>query len=678
MRVLHLSLILSLLLNAPAHAFNCRAIYEKANPILRGTGFIAGGVFYGPVTLPAKMAHDIYKLWRERGARQDYLRAPFTRLSEDRWQAGIFAFLKLLQLTTGLTFNQYQVATSDFEKDDEDKKNLRVIIDAFSDDDPLYSGAGAFVYNLRYSKKKNAFLLRPKSMKELVDGLKEIAQKEGRPITHLDYYGHGLPGTILLDKGTMFAGHSHSILETPDGTLEVKDYYDGMDQLVSTFAIDAKIRFNSCFGINGTNGREIMTKFGSAALGESGGTLYASKVQILPNLVELLSLKFGGSEPPAWLRTYGDQLSAYNGGLTLLSGLQMRWHGLSDEGPFHVNTTDRIRVESSRPEQTEVSKRMKAAFTESLLSNLKSQLEGRRSSVERPWAVMDQVGRGETYYPVSTLKKKFVGDSEKIRKIQEEAQKFSQLRFTHEKEGSEESLTVEYVLHSVDERERLISRGRTLSAEGRAEVDKIIQQSLDSLQKAETEGGITHSVASQQRNYIHDLSEQAKTLIKEKEELHSTVPNEISDVRNRLRRESERVLHERAQEYTGLPAGQIWVLNGRAVTIQSGTKEELDAKKTALLTRFPTFHAHIESGNLWVELYPPKVIAQGIQKELAALERKAKLEEEVLYAKELGQLQELQKRGAISGEVYGSAQENLQLERKRSIEGYFDRFLRGE
>lgn len=243
-----------------------------------------------------------------------------------------------LQKTTGITHSQFEAETEDYlELTEED---VVVVVDAFSEADAAYSGAGTYVYNAHYKNhpsKAKVFLIKPANATELIEQLWEISRKHR--ISRLDYFGHGLPG-VLITKNHAGDGTNevwNALMKAERG---IKDF-----DAASIMSDKAMIRFNTCFATNGTTeeGQEasVGPMLGRVLFGkkEHGGVIYGSKVQILPNWVEMVAIKGGLPEPPKWLRTIGDYTSVANGLITFAGAVNLR---LSDEenvmeGIFHFN-----------------------------------------------------------------------------------------------------------------------------------------------------------------------------------------------------------------------------------------------------------------------------------------------------------------------------------------------------
>jgi hypothetical protein len=71
--------------------------------------------------------------------------APWKILKNDKWHLLADSALATLQRTTGLTYNQYQSATAEFDEEKDDE--LRVIVNGFDSEDPAYAEAARYDLN---------------------------------------------------------------------------------------------------------------------------------------------------------------------------------------------------------------------------------------------------------------------------------------------------------------------------------------------------------------------------------------------------------------------------------------------------------------------------------------------------------------------------------------------------
>lgn len=303
---------------------------------------LAKAAFYVPVVYPFKVIDSLgFEGWMI-GDWKAARAAPWRILQNDKWHLLAYSALATLQRTTGLTYNQYQNATEEFEEESDDE--LRVIVNGFAPEDPAYANAARYIFDHNRKRYRNLILVEANGSKDLLEQLSKITAERGK-ITHLDYYGHGLPGRIVSHD---FTGH-YPLREVDDKWIVEQEH--GLKDLPKHLAAGAQIRFNSCFAIKGEEGNRFKDQIASGILSEQGGKLFASKVQILPNLVEFAALWNHYDEPPRWLRTYGDWLSAYNGVFTLASGVEMRFFNETKAHPFHLQTWDQLEVRPATGQQ---------------------------------------------------------------------------------------------------------------------------------------------------------------------------------------------------------------------------------------------------------------------------------------------------------------------------------------
>jgi|GEM_PF-3013422 len=320
---------------------------------------VAKATFYVPVVYPFKVLNDlgfeglIIGDWKAARA------APWKILKDDKWHLLAYSALATLQRTTGLTYNQYQNATAEFDEEQNDE--LRVIVNGFWSDDPAYAKAARYIFQHNRRRYRNLILVEAKDSKDLMEQLAAITAEHGK-ITHLDYYGHGLPGYL---ERYDFTGH-YSVNGLGDKWAVEREH--GLKDLPKHLAAGALLRFNSCFAIKGEEGEGFKDHIALGILSENGGKLFASKVQILPNAVEFAALWNHYDEPPRWLRTYGDWLSAYNGLFTLTSGLEMQFGNETKAHPFHLQTWDQLEVRPATPQQKHNRGLISGEFAQKLLA----------------------------------------------------------------------------------------------------------------------------------------------------------------------------------------------------------------------------------------------------------------------------------------------------------------------
>lgn len=320
---------------------------------------VAKAAFYVPVVYPFKVfdafGFEGFLLGDWKAARA----APWKILRQDKWHLLAYSALATLQRTTGLTYIQYQNATAEFDEEKDDE--LRVIVNGFHSDDPAYAEAARYIYEQNRKRYSKLILVEAKDAEDLLAQLAAITSRYGK-VTHLDYYGHGFPGTI---ERIDFTGHDVGVNMGDKWVFESK--YELKD-LPNHLAEGALIRFNSCFAIKGEEGDHFRDKIASRILSEKGGKFFASKVQVLPNAVEFAALWNHYDEPPRWLRTYGDWLSAYNGIFTLASGLEMQWDNRTEAHPFHLQTWDQLAVRPATPQQKHNRGLISGEFVKKLLA----------------------------------------------------------------------------------------------------------------------------------------------------------------------------------------------------------------------------------------------------------------------------------------------------------------------
>jgi hypothetical protein len=361
--VFHLLFVL-LVVGPTARAGVCDEAYKKlGKPVAIVLYHGAKTNFYGPVVLPVRAIHagikGIIGLFRPEAKDP----APFF-LVKDKWHALGYVALKILQLTTGNTYNQFQKNTASFDEDSGENE-LRVIVDGFQKNDPYYAGAGRYIYELLKKKNKKVEFVFAEDTEKMLEGLDEVVKRRRKKITHLDYYGHGLPGYL---EAVSFGQAPSPYLVDKDKTTGKMTYEKpSLSEHNDLFAKGAKIRFSSCFVVNGEYGAKFKDKVARVLIHDGGGEIFGSQVQILPNLAELLSLWTRSSEPPAWLREYGDWVSVYNGIPTLISGAQAKYYGATNHYPFYFQRAQRTKVDARLPGQKENKNQFESEMTTKLL-----------------------------------------------------------------------------------------------------------------------------------------------------------------------------------------------------------------------------------------------------------------------------------------------------------------------
>jgi hypothetical protein len=196
---------------------------------------------------------------------------------------------------THVSFYEYQRATQGvFER--ADPGGQTIVVDAFPANDPLYPRAGKYVYERRY-KDSGAKLLEPTKDEGFGAKLAKEAKASG-PIGKLDYFGHGWPGTLLIDE-------KGDIQIDPRPFLEAGFVPDAMGRFHGVFKPGAVVRFNACFVGNGCKGREFVELFERTFLPD-GGVVILSELQMVANPVEYAALAVDAPEPPEWLRALAE------------------------------------------------------------------------------------------------------------------------------------------------------------------------------------------------------------------------------------------------------------------------------------------------------------------------------------------------------------------------------------
>lgn len=266
----------------------------------------------------------------------------------DKWHVGFYAIAAALYRSSGISLNQYIQATGDF--DDAAPGELTVIVDAFDDDDILYGGGGTYLYSAMFKNNPNIVLINHvKSWGEVFEKLEEVVRTRGR-IKKLDFYAHGLPGASF---GGENAETILGLIDRPERELFQKDAY---------------IRFVSCFIDNGSGGDKFFETF-HKYFTPRGAKVWASKVQIVPNLIELAAFKLETPEPPKLLRNLGEPLSVGLGIWTVASMLQVGHYqkssGETMEGPFLFERTAK-RTIPAYERQADVPEGQRAEFMQDI------------------------------------------------------------------------------------------------------------------------------------------------------------------------------------------------------------------------------------------------------------------------------------------------------------------------
>jgi len=343
------TLVLCLLFSQLPMAFSgeppCESIWQgvgatvqtNSNDTWHTTRYLTGitlKAFLKSSFLPFFLPHDIAQAKRQLKSNDQ---APTPRkvagtvFREDLLYAIAHGLLIALARGTSYSVREYHEDTKAFNQGPND---CVVVVDAFSDSDFWYSGAGHYVFEKQYEHlnhqadgKKHAYLITPTSFEALLISLRQIAKKCG-PINKVDYYGHGLPGKLKLEKDSLQYFTSISPINIGMSEAEVipdlmsrqyhlgpsymdmrfQDIKDEQVHWKGIFAKDANVRFNSCFFGNGVEGYRVTHHLGSLFF-DQGGTIYTSRVQILPNFIEIAALIGDLPKPPEWLRSAGDWIS---------------------------------------------------------------------------------------------------------------------------------------------------------------------------------------------------------------------------------------------------------------------------------------------------------------------------------------------------------------------------------
>lgn len=269
-----------------------------------------GTLFY-PVKAVAKSLHFVGKLALGKAK----IAAPSrSTIVKNALQAGFFSLILLASKASSLPTHYLE------EKIPADLPRQAVVVslNGFEEDDPNQLKA---LTKDRFDRKlnhlPNAVYYEPSDDVDALETLKAIAEERG-PIEVLEVWGHGSPGTILVNGGEMernrynavegahknlFVKHPAAGEPLPTSTDHLTYAETGGDsfmmvrirndyRLKEVFAPNAVIIFYGCSTGKGEQGT-VFLQYMADVLSDEPLKLYASNVDVVPNYSDVLARQYG-------------------------------------------------------------------------------------------------------------------------------------------------------------------------------------------------------------------------------------------------------------------------------------------------------------------------------------------------------------------------------------------------